>query len=103
MLPTRQVFSSKELEELKNAFGRFISDSNNKVDWSNLDSIKQTITTYKSLVPKQIDKIDNENSLLQLEKEVEVVLILEQKLDKEWSEYTERIKSTKERILNKLK
>ena len=46
MLPTRQVFSSKELEELKNAFSRFISDSNNKVDWSNLDSIKQTIITF---------------------------------------------------------
>ena len=103
MLPTRQVFSSKELEELKNAFGRIIPDPDNKMDWSSLDSIKQTITTYKSLVPKQLDKIDNESTLLQLEKEVEVVLILEQKLDKEWSEYTERIKSTKERILGKLK
>ena len=103
MLPTRQVFSSKELEELKNAFGRFISDSNNKVDWSNLDSIKQTITTYKSVVLKELDKIDNESTLLQLEKEVEVVLISEQKLDKEVSEYTERIKATKERILGKLK
>lgn len=103
MLPTRQVFSSKELEELKNAFSRIIPDPDNKMDWSSLDSIKQTITTYKSLVPKQLDKIDNESTLLQLEKEVEVVLILEQKLDKEWSEYTERIKSTKERILGKLK
>ena len=71
MLPTRQVFSSKELEELKNAFSRIIPDTNNKVDWSSLDSIKQTITTYKSLVPKQLDKIDNESTLLQLEKEVE--------------------------------
>ena len=103
MLPTRQVFSSKELEELKNAFSRFISDSNNKVDWSNLNSIKQTIITYKSVVPKELDKIDNESTLLQLEKEVEVVIILEQKLDKEWAEYTERIKSTKERILSKFK
>lgn len=103
MLPTRQVFSSKELEELKNAFSRFISDSNNKVDWSSLDSIKQTIITYKSVVPKELDKIDNESTLLQLEKEVEVVLILEQKLDKEWAEYSERIKSTKERILSKFK
>ena len=103
MLPTRQVFSSKELEELKNAFSRIIPDTNNKVDWSSLDSIKQTITTYKNLVPKQLDKIDNESTLLQLEKEVEVVLILEQKLDKEWAEYTERIKSTKERILSKFK
>ena len=73
------------------------------MDWSSLESIKQAITTYKSLVPKQIDKIDNENSLLQLEKEVEFVIISEQKLDKEWSEYTARIKATKERILNKLK
>lgn len=103
MLPTRQVFSSKELEELKNAFGRIIPDPDNKMDWSSLESIKQAITTYKSLVPKQIDKIDNENSLLQLEKEVEFVIISEQKLDKEWSEYTARIKSTKERILSKLK
>ena len=103
MLPTRQVFSSKELEELKNAFSRIIPDPNNKMDWSSLDSIKQTIITYKNLVPKQLDKIDNESTLLQLEKEVEVVLILEQKLDKEWAEYTERIKSTKERILSKLK
>ena len=103
MLPTRQVFSSKELEELKNAFSRIIPDTNNKVDWSSLDSIKQTIITYKNLVPKQLDKIDNESTLLQLEKEVEVVLILEQKLDKEWAEYTERIKSTKERILSKFK
>ena len=103
MLPTRQVFSSKELEELKNAFSRIIPDTNNKVDWSSLDSIKQTITTYKNLVPKQLDKIDNESTLLQLEKEVEVVIISEQKLDKEVSEYTERIKATKERILSKLK
>ena len=103
MLPVRQVFSNKELEELKTAFCKIIPDTNNKIDWSSLDSIKQTITTYKSLVPKQIDKIDNESSLLQLEKEVEVVLILEQKLDKEWAEYTERIKSTKERILSKFK
>ena len=103
MLPTRQVFSSKELEELKNAFSRIIPDPNNKMDWSSLDSIKQTIITYKNLVPKQLDKIDNESTLLQLEKEVEVVLILEQKLDKEWAEYTERIKSTKERILSKFK
>ena len=103
MLPTRQVFSSKELEELKNAFCRIIPDPNNKMDWSSLDSIKQTIITYKNLVPKHLDKIDNESSLLQLEKEVETVLILEQKLDKEWAEYTERIKSTKERILSKFK
>lgn len=103
MLPVRQVFSSQELEGLKNALCKIISDTHTKIDWSSLESIKQTIAIYKSTVAKELDKLDNESNLLQLEKEVEFVLISEQKLDKEVSEYTERIKATKERILSKLK
>lgn len=103
MLPVRQVLSAKEIDALKSCFDRIISTANNNIDWTNLASIKEAISTYKVTVPKKLDKFDNESTLLQLKREVEAVLSLEEKIDKEMSEYTTRINTAKERILNKLK
>lgn len=103
MLPVRQVLSSKELDVLKSCFDRITSITSNNIDWSNLASIKEAISTYKVAVPKELDKFNNESTLLQLEREVEAVLSLEEKIDKEMFEYTTRINTAKERILNKLK
>lgn len=103
MLPVRQVLSAKEIDALKSCLDRIISTSSNNIDWTNLASIKEAISTYKVAVPKELDKFDNESTLLQVEREVECVLSLEEKIDKEMSEYTTRINTAKERILSKLK